>query len=88
MEKTTQKTKIEERKIKMENSLIFEAWIEDNVNEEDSATFKRFVAGFDLNVTVDRGFDLNKFPDEEDFEDEETHHIVKMMLKTYLPRFY
>ena len=45
---------------------------------------------FDLNVAGDRGFDLNKYPDdgEETFGEKELQEVVKMMLNIYLPNFY
>ena len=45
---------------------------------------------FDLNVGADRGFDLNKCPNdgEEAFGEKELQQVVQMMLKIYLPNFY
>ena len=51
---------------------------------------KKVTLNFDLNVPADRGFDLNKFPDEGDeaFAEEEFQQVVRIMLKVYLPKFY
>lgn len=48
---------------------------------------------FDLNVPPDRGFDLNKFPEEkeeegETIEQKEHRRIVRKMLKIFLPKYY
>ena len=51
---------------------------------------KKVTLNFDLNVPADRGFDLNKFPDEGDeaFAEKEFQQVVRIMLKVYLPKFY
>ena len=59
------------------------------LNEEK----KNSALDIDLNEMADCGFDLNKFPnedeeDEDHFVNKEFHQVVKIMLKIYLPKFY
>ncbi|KAL7116841.1 hypothetical protein ACP275_03G031300 [Erythranthe tilingii] len=52
---------------------------------------QKSAGSFDLNVVANRGFDLNKFPEEEEettFEHEEVRKIIRIMLKIYLHKFY
>ena len=61
---------------------------EDDENSIDSTPLskKRAPLDVDLNVPVDCGFDLNKFPDEGDetLEEKDIEEVEKVMLKIYL----
>lgn len=103
MDKKRKKPKIEETNVKMDDSIIDDESVEENRISMFIQDFKnvkaeslkiippnqRVAANFDLNVTLDRAFDLNNFPDDEEktFEEEEFRKIVRTMLQIYLPKF-
>lgn len=53
-----------------------------------SSVEKKPLLDIDLNLPADLGFDLNKFPEEEDEESDEVKKTMREILKISLPKFY
>lgn len=73
-----------------ENSVNLDFIQFSNSSEDFNGEKKKAAPNFDLNIPADRGFDLNKFPDEgeEAYVEKEFQEVVRLMLKVYLPNFY
>ena len=78
------KMESDENWINFDSKLLYDSSIKLYIRNTKDAKY------FDLNVVVDCGFNLNKYPDDgkEAFGEKELQQIVQMMLKIYLPNFY